>query len=394
MKKYIVITGGQLFNKGAQAMTFITADEMAKRYPDKEVVLLSNMDSRRSKEEREQYTFRIQKYPGALQLFLLKNSLTAAILRKIGKTETKAYEALMKETVAVIDVSGYALGSNWGLKKTVFYLTRIAVARRHKIPVYLMPQSFGPFDYKGITASLIKGMIRKNLRYAKEVMCREQDGYALVHDTYGISNATLVPDLVLQNAEIDPANVYKNVPALWEEEIPEGSVAIIPNQKTMLYGNPEALYGMYQRITETLKEKGKSVYLIYHSSEDLEICKEIEKRCEAGSVRIIEEELSCLSFDTLVQKFDFVIASRFHAVVHAYRNAVPAVVPGWAVKYRELLDLFGQGEFMFDVRGEIDADTVAASVAKMCDTYAENKQKISSGLVKIRENNVYDKILL
>ena len=120
MKKYIVITGGQLFNKGAQAMTFITADEMAKRYPDKEVVLLSNMDSRRSKEEREQYTFRIQKYPGALQLLLLKNKLTAAILRKIGKTETKAYEALMKETAAVIDVSGYALGSNWDSKRPSF----------------------------------------------------------------------------------------------------------------------------------------------------------------------------------------------------------------------------------------------------------------------------------
>ncbi len=31
MKKYIVITGGQLYNKGAQAMTFITVDEMAKQ---------------------------------------------------------------------------------------------------------------------------------------------------------------------------------------------------------------------------------------------------------------------------------------------------------------------------------------------------------------------------
>lgn len=393
MKKYIVITGGQLFNKGAQAMTFITADEMAKRYPDLEVVLLSNMDSRRSKEEREQYTFRIQKYPGALQLLLLKNKLTAAVLRKVGAPETKAYEALMKETAAVIDVSGYALGSNWGYKKTIFYLTRIAVARRHGIPVYLMPQSFGPFDYKGLAAPWVKRMIRKNLRYAKEVMCREQDGYALVHDAYGITNATLAPDLVLQNADINPAHVYKEVPALWEEEIPAGSVAVIPNQKAMLYGNPEELYGMYQRIAETLKERGRAVYLIYHSAEDLEICKEIEKRCEEGSVRIVEEELSCLAFDSLVQKFDFVIASRFHAVVHAYRNAVPAVVPGWAVKYRELLDLFGQGDYMFDVRGQIDADKVAAAVERMCEAYPENKEKIRNGLVNIRKNNVYDKIL-
>lgn len=394
MKKYIVITGGQLFNKGAQAMTFITADEMAKRYPDKEVVLLSNMDSRRGKEEREQYTFRIQKYPGALQLLLLKNKLTAAVLRRIGAPETKAYEALMKETAAVIDVSGYALGSNWGYKKTIFYLTRIAVARRHQIPVYLMPQSFGPFHYKGIAAPFVKSMIRKNLRYAKEVMCREQDGYKLVHDEYGITNATLAPDLVLQNAEIDPANVYKNVPVLWTKEIPEGSVALIPNQKAMLYGNPEVLYEMYIKIAETLEARQRKLWLIYHSAEDFEICKEIRSRCSTSNVQIIEEELSCLAFDALVKKFDFVIASRFHAVVHAYRNAVPAVVPGWAVKYRELLDLFGQGAYMFDVRSQIDADAVAAAVADMCDTYPERKEQIRNGLIQIRERNVYDKILL
>lgn len=394
MKKYIVITGGQLYNKGAQAMTFITADEMAKRYPDREVVLLSNMDYRRSKEEREKYKFRIQKYPGALQLLLLKNRLTAFIISKVGAAETKAYEALMKETAAVIDVSGYALGSNWDYKKNIFYLTRIAVARRHKIPVYLMPQSFGPFDYKGIAAPFVKRMIRKNLRYAKEVMCREQDGYALVHDKYGISNATLAYDLVLQNSDINTANVYKEVPVSMQTEIPRGSVALIPNQKTMLYGDPEKLYDMYKRIMETLNERGRMVYLIYHSAEDFDICKEIQKRCKAGSVEIIEDELSCLAFDSLVQKFDFVIASRFHAVVHAYRNAVPAVVPGWAVKYRELLELFDQGEYMFDVRGQINIEEVIKAVVNMCETYSDNREKISNGLTKIRENNVYDKIML
>ncbi len=394
MKKYIVVTGGQLFNKGAQAMTFITADEMAKRYPDTEMVLLSNMDSRRSKEEREQYKFKIQKYPSALQLLLLQYKFTAAILRKIGSPEAKAYEELMENTAALIDVSGYALGSNWGYRKTIFYLTRIAVARRHKIPVYLMPQSFGPFDYKGILAPFVKRMIRKNLGYAKEVMCREQDGYALVHEEYGIGNATIVPDLVLQNEEINPANIYKEVPDLRLEEMKGGGVAIIPNQKAMLYGQPEALHEMYQKIIETLLARGKEVYLIYHSAEDLEICREIKKRSGQDKVHVIEQELSCLEFDSLVQRFDFVIASRFHAVVHAYRNAVPAVVPGWAVKYKELLDCFSQGEFMFDVRGEIDADIVAAAVDKMCDTYSDNREKIRKGLIKIRAEKIYDHIKL
>ena len=34
MKKYILVTGGELRNKGAQAMTFITVDQIAKKFPE------------------------------------------------------------------------------------------------------------------------------------------------------------------------------------------------------------------------------------------------------------------------------------------------------------------------------------------------------------------------
>ena len=37
----IIITGGELFNKGAQAMTFVTVNELKKRFPDHQIYLLS-----------------------------------------------------------------------------------------------------------------------------------------------------------------------------------------------------------------------------------------------------------------------------------------------------------------------------------------------------------------
>ncbi len=40
-------------------MTFITADEAAKRYPEKEVAAFSNPDYRRSAEDKQNYTFHI-----------------------------------------------------------------------------------------------------------------------------------------------------------------------------------------------------------------------------------------------------------------------------------------------------------------------------------------------
>ena len=63
MGKYVLVTGGELKNKGAQAMTFITVDEIKKRYPDKEVILLSDIDYKRPDEIKENYRFTIRPFP-------------------------------------------------------------------------------------------------------------------------------------------------------------------------------------------------------------------------------------------------------------------------------------------------------------------------------------------
>ena len=53
----IIITGGELFNKGAEAMTFIAVDELKKRFPNHKIYVLSDMDLKRPKEEKEKYAF-------------------------------------------------------------------------------------------------------------------------------------------------------------------------------------------------------------------------------------------------------------------------------------------------------------------------------------------------
>lgn len=396
MKKYVLVTGGQLFNKGAQAMTFITADEIAKRYPDKEVVVLSNMDYRRSEEEKQQYAFRIMQYPKTWHLMMMQNSLGRLFFRVFGGKTDKEFLELVQRGAGIVDISGYALGSNWGYKKTLIYLTRLGIAHSAGIPVYLMPQSFGPFDYKGFWAPMVQRMLKKKLSFAKVIMCREKEGYELLKDRYQLNNLVLTADLVLQNTGVDVQHVYCKAP-IWEKMlVPTNSVAVIPNGKTMQYGNPKQLFEMYRQIIETLQQKGKHVFLIYHSAEDLSICCSIKTKyfSDDENVVLIEKELSCLEFDEVVKCFDFVVASRFHAVVHAYRNSIPAVVPGWAVKYQELLDLFGQGDFVFNVRESLQGGKIVEAVGDMCKNHQKYSEQIHGVLQKIRETNVYDYVKL
>ena len=54
----IIISGGGLVNKGAQAMTFVTVSELSKRFPDHQIYVLSEVDFKREKSELNIYKFK------------------------------------------------------------------------------------------------------------------------------------------------------------------------------------------------------------------------------------------------------------------------------------------------------------------------------------------------
>lgn len=394
-KKFIVVVGGQLFNKGAQAMTFITVDEMAKRFPDREVVVMSNKDAARSAEERDQYRFLLCAYPHPVFLYLMRWKFGRWIATLLGGSREKRFRDIMENAAVMIDISGYSLGNNWGYKKSIFYLTRISMARSLKVPVYLMPQSFGPFDYKGVLSHWMNRFIRREMAYPRKVMCREQDAYELLQKK-GLQNLLRTPDLVLQNTGVDISNIYKRIPQGQYLPVAEHSVAIVPNGKTIQYGEAAQLYTVYREVMEELLRRGRTIYLIYHATEDLPICQEIKNRYFETEPRVIvvEQELSCLEFDAMVNCFDYVIASRFHAIVHAFRNGVPVISLGWAVKYQELLGAFGEQDMVFDVRGQLDKDEILAAVRKMDAEYVQYSVEVKKVLESVQAENVYDFVIL
>lgn len=392
MGRYVLVTGGQLFNKGAQAMSFITVDEIAKRFPDSKVVLLSQRDARRSATEKANYRFEILPFPRLRYCFLSHTGIGRWILSRNSNPVLKRDQEIISNADAMIDISGYSLSSDWDCRNAFNYLVRIAVAKWNHIPVFLMPQSFGPFDFTGKYAPLVRFMIRHYLPYAKCIMAREEEGYHLLHDRFHLRNVWTSLDLVLLNKGIDKNNIYVNVPAAELDIIPDHSVGIIPNQKTTVHGDKQATLAQYSRIIRALLDRGKKVTLLYHSTEDFALCKEIKTDYYAKdeNVVVVSHELSCLEYDAIVSKFEFVVASRYHSIVIAYKNAVPALVLGWATKYRELLQLFSQERFCFDVRKEMDGDEILGALHFLCDHTAEESRKLSISLAKLQTNNPFD----
>ena len=80
--KNIIITGGELFNKGAQAMTFVAVNELRRLFPEHEIFLLSEMDYARPEHEKMGYNFRFMGwYP--IKFARSQHNLPLRILCKI-----------------------------------------------------------------------------------------------------------------------------------------------------------------------------------------------------------------------------------------------------------------------------------------------------------------------
>lgn len=393
--KNIIITGGELFNKGAQAMTFIAVDQLKRRFPNHKIYVLSEMDCERPQQEKEKYNFEfIGWYPVKFAKCQSNPLLKMVCVLRNGK-ELKEAEEIYMETELMVDISGYALGSNWSFEYCNRYLEHLEFAKAFKIPVYLMPQSFGPFEFKGEKGKILDNKIRKLLPEIRMICAREQEGYNALVESYGLTNVCRTNDLVLSNKEIELKNIFCQIPNLCIPTIGKKSIGIIPNSRAMEEGNVKELYQLYENIIDEVIKQDYQVYLLCHSTRDKEICKEIKKMfLKEANVILFEREFSCLEFNEIVKQFEFVIASRFHSIVHAYKNGIPCISLGWAVKYYDLTKQFGQEQYTFDVRNNLVTEEVLQKLEKMMDGYQEESIKILKCLDGIQSENVFDIIKL
>jgi len=400
-KKYILITGGELFNKGAQSMTFTVINEIKKRFPEKEAILLSTDDYERNKEFKEKFAFEILPFNTKLMYGLMKGFYGTFWRLKLNKKNSNKYEHLtstleeiFNNAEMMIDISGYALSSQRGSSTSISYLMKIKLAEQYGIKVFLMPQSFGPFNYSGKKKYVINYLLKEVLKYPEMIYAREQEGYNILVNDYKLNNVEKSYDLVLLNKDIELSNIYKNESEQNNSIINDAKgIAIVPNMKNFKHGNSQEILKVYDSCINKLTSQHKKVYLIRHSIEDKEACDIIKERNKQNdNVILLDYDFSCIEYENLIKKFDFAIASRYHSIIHAYKNGIPCIAIGWATKYHELLKTFKQENYIFDVRSNIDEKAIDNAIDIMIENHTKESKVILETLSTIRNKNIFDVI--
>ena len=272
---------------------------------------------------------------------------------------------LDREVDVVIDAAGFAYSDQWGSADSLELARSTCRWRRQGTKVILMPQAFGPF-----TDPVIRSAIRKSVDNADLVFPRDLVSYRYLTNVTGERNyIRQYPDFT---------NLIEGV-AAEEAGAEKRGVAIVPNYR-MVDMTDAATSDSYVpfmiRCAEYLVELNARPYVLIHEGVDDErIAEQISVAC--GGIPVVRED-DPLKIKGILGASDAVVASRFHALVSALSQGVPAVATGWSHKYKELFDDYSFPEGVLSINE--DFSNMRVMLEKLVNK--ETNQAISMQLLQ------------
>jgi colanic acid/amylovoran biosynthesis protein len=248
----------------------------------------------------------------------------------------------VKETMKIINecnacfVKGggfiHTTGKLTDLYIVYFQLFHVMLAQSLGKPVYVMPNSFGPF--KGIGVS---GLVRRTLKRCELVSVRESISLGMLK---GIGvEGKLFPDLGFSLNKCSTTN--KDVENI-RDKYPEKRIVAITARPYRFPGstNPKAMYREYiNSLVIFSKWLYKNNYLpvfvehtlseTTHENDGTAIAEIVSNLAEGEYEIIKNNNYTCRDLKEIYSRFDYVVGTRFHSVIFSMSERTPSI----AVEY-------------------------------------------------------------
>jgi colanic acid/amylovoran biosynthesis protein len=365
----ILIRGAGFENKGAEAMLRVAQRELSKRVPDTVfyacvlpeqisfaydtgiVPLFYSPSGRMQLLRKVPYAAKIPEH-----ILSGKNPDFARAI----KTHTKAaYEINAIESVdAVIDVSGFSYSDSWGVGSFKYAWPWLEYCQVKNKPYIFLPQAWGPFEKYDVA------IWAKKLCDAKALIVSRDDESSMHlaaiqgKEPYAVRQC---PDIAFcfQGAPRAAGTaMLKKLGVTGERPV----VGIVPNMRVYERTAGTGAGNQYVKLLIALADhciNNLRVDLLLAPNEikvpghkgpdDRFLCSivaaHIQKPDHCFTLR---EYCSSEIVKATLGSIDFLVASRFHSLVFALSQGVPAIALGWSHKYQELLKAFGMENFVVD----------------------------------------------
>lgn len=230
------------------------------------------------------------------------------------------------EVDVILDASGFKFTDQWPASKTLEALQYFEQQHKRGAKLILMPQAFGPFE-----KTEVREGVKKILDIAELVFARDQVSYDYLVKIYGKdSKIKIAPDFTNL---IEGSKAFSNA-------IPKKKPACIVPNKRMLDKTSTDISDNYTNFmaeaTNYLIDHGYEPFILIHEKgTDNEIANQVKAKLKSDTVPVILEE-DPLKIKGIIGQSKLFFGSRFHGLVSALAQGVPAIATGWSHKYEML----------------------------------------------------------
>ncbi len=342
-KPLIELLGVWLPNKGAELMLHTVRQELNERLEGASFAIQSNEPF-----QSESRFKKLQKCAPS------SNSLLDKIFRRDPLNEGIVTDS---QITHYIDISGFAYGDPWGVKKARKRLGKKVKKLKHKgKPYYLFPQAFGPFTDPKLQREM--QLIGSNA----SLLCA-RDSVSLAHlKNLGLESAEQFPDITFSlntNDRIAPDIKHS----------PYG--CLIVNNK-LVSSNTMAksdLLDLFTASGKNMQRHGISPQVLLHEpKEDKDLADELAQALDCSTIELKDAR----DIKNCIRHSYVTVTARFHGLVSALSTGTPAMAVGWSHKYKELLTDFDAGHLVYNGNTKEFLDHLEALLSSN-----ENHQKIS-----------------
>lgn len=411
MKKYLIIPGCSDLNRGDQALVWETKrlaeecgfigqfyltselNEPIEQSKGKGLEIILPILEHPSRKYRDKGNINYSKLLkikwGVVSVFDLLGSLlifvnfTRGILKKMVSLEKRQAIETMEQADAIFMKGGGLLQTYGGLSSTYsmyFWVFPILLAHKLGKMVYVMPNSFGPFE-----GPFVKKLAYQALNRCKIISSRESLSQKIVKEQLGIKVENY-PDLAfeLQKNNLDKKYIFEKYDLPWNRKL----VAMTMRPYRFPHSDdPELAYATFKKemsiFIEWLYNQGYMPVVVEHTlavnahENDGDCIRDVINGIDKENYRFISDSnYDCQDIKCIYSYCQYIVGTRFHSLIFAFGSNVPGIAISYAGnKSIGIMHDMGLDDYVIDIGG-VEAESLKHKFSMLIKNEDEVRKKI------------------
>ena len=390
----VLISGSSLSaNKGAMAMTLVSAEQIRSISPGARVRLLSKYYEQ-DKAAAEEFSIElVDATPSKVVSSTLLRSIAVMVTGRIFRR--LFYDSVLKAYAwadVVVDLGGVTFSDDRDWKGLMLSIGWIAPAVATDTPLAKLSQAIGPFKKKRVrwpARFLLKrcGLLITRGKGTTENVRRLLGANIEYHQCADVA-------FLLEKADSDAINDYLGSHGLPLREF----VGVSPSAVVDRMAHSKGVRDKYRAamvclINHAREVSGLPVVMVPHAwppgnskREDMELCCDIFNQLdEKRNIFIVKDNLDAKMLKGIISRSEVFSACRFHAMIASLSSTVPTLVIGWGHKYNEIMELFGLEQFSCDFT-VANEKVLCESFSSLWEDRDKYREQISISLDSVKDS--------